>query len=92
MRERKQINGLLEMCKDLQYKVHMGDYDCSESSIRFSCDLLLRNMIMILELEENGENFTKELKYLKSNIVGTYRHITKDYSETTLSKYNLTHS
>lgn len=91
MTEGKQIEGLLEMCRDLQEMVHLSEFNGDENSVRFSCDLLLRNMIMLLELNQQGKDLNNELGYLKDNLLGVYCHITTQKFNRAMDKYNLTY-
>jgi hypothetical protein len=89
--ERKEdIQNLLKLCEDLQEIVHLREgVTVNVHSLSYSCDLLLRNMIMILEKEKNGDNFTEEMKYLKNNILGAHAHLTDNMAIDTALKYKL---
>lgn len=89
MRKDKQLRGLLELCENLQSRTHSGDVTTDLKSLQFSCDLLLKNMIMILEKEKNGENITSELSFLTNNLLGANAHLTGKRAEKTVAEYNI---
>ncbi|PGT89232.1 hypothetical protein [Bacillus sp. AFS040349] len=90
MRDDEKLDGLIKLCEDLQYKVNSNDINCSEEfSLRFSCDLLLRNMIALLEIEKGNKNFSQHLGYLENNILGTHAHLTNEDLKTTKKKYKI---
>lgn len=83
------IENVYEFCQDLQEKVHLHEVTTDINSLRFSCDLLLRNMLMILEKERSGESFTKEMHYIANNLLGTHAHLTGEDALITAKKYNM---
>lgn len=89
MENKQRIENLLEMCEDLQSKVHLRESNTNVDSLRFSCDLLLRNMIMILDQERQGKSFTHELNYLTNNLLGAHSKLTKTKASDTALKYQI---
>jgi hypothetical protein len=75
------INSLeksLKLCEDLQEKVHLREVTQDINSLRFSCDLLLRNMVMVLDQVRQGKNIEDELFYLMNNVIASQSHLTKE--------------
>jgi hypothetical protein len=89
MSKHRDIATIQELVLDLQHKVNIRDINCDFNSARFSCDLLLRNMNMILSLHLRGESIEKELGYLRDNLVASYSQLTGKDVETIAKKYDL---
>lgn len=89
MRERQRLLNVMNLCRDLQAKAQYGKVTTDLNGLSFSCDLLLKNLLMMIEKEMNGESFTNELNYIKNNLLGAYSHLTGESAETVASKYNL---
>lgn len=90
MKSTKDLKNLVKFCEDFQEQVHLRkEITESVSSLRFSCDLLLRNMIMMAEKENNGESFSEELYYITNNLLGAHAHLTGIDALTTAKKYDL---
>ncbi|NRD80151.1 hypothetical protein HPT25_22705 [Bacillus sp. BRMEA1] len=87
--DKRNLDSLLKLCEDFQKKVHIREVANDVNSLKFSCDLLLRNMIMIIEKEKNGESFTEEINYITNNLLGAHAHLTKEKADTTADKYNI---
>jgi hypothetical protein len=77
----------LKLCEDLQEKVHLRDVTHDISSLRYSCDLLLRNMIMVLDQTRQGKAITDELFYLMNNVIAAQSHLTKEKATDIYRKY-----
>ena len=90
MGKTERVTKLLKMCEDLQEQVHLRREICEDvDSLSFSCDLLLRNMIMILEKEKQGTPFTEELSYITNNLLGAHSHLTDQEAINTAHKYQV---
>ncbi|MGD6871241.1 hypothetical protein ACQCU1_03475 [Sutcliffiella horikoshii] len=89
MTNKNQVQKLLEITEELQHKVYSRNIDCDYNSLRFSCDLLLRNMAMVLSLDDQDKTVNDEMKYLESNILGAYAHLTGENAIKVAKKYNL---
>ncbi|MDR7237101.1 hypothetical protein [Neobacillus drentensis] len=86
---KSKLGNLLKLCEEFQETVHLRKVTKDVSSLNFSCDLLLRNMIMIIEKENNGESFTEELNYITNNLLGAHAHLTGVKAIETALKYNI---
>ena len=86
---KKDLENLLKLCEDLQVQAHLDEVIRDTRGLSFSCDLLLRNMIMMIEKEKNGESFTKEFDYILNNLLGAHSHLTGEKAINTAKKYNL---
>jgi hypothetical protein len=87
---KNEFKKILTLCEDLQAKTHMREVSENYGNVRFSCDLLLRNMIMICELQSNGKDIDQELSYLTNNLLGAHAHLTGEKAINTAQKYNIT--
>lgn len=89
MQQTKKLTGLIRLCEDLQWRVHLNEIDKRCLSLQFPCDLFLRSILMLFDLNQQGKSAEKEFDYLKGNLVAAYCQITNEELETVLEKYNL---
>ncbi|WEG14018.1 hypothetical protein PU629_06515 [Pullulanibacillus sp. KACC 23026] len=83
------FKNMLNLCEDLQELANIREVNGSYSDLCFSCDLILRNMIMILDLKSSGKDFDEEYRYLKNNLLAAYNRMTSEEIETIAKKYNM---
>ena len=89
MQKTNNIENLINLCEDLQVKVHLNEINARPESLRFPCDLFLRSVLMLFDLSQQGKSTEEEFGYLKSNLVAAYSHITNEDVEVILERYNL---
>jgi hypothetical protein len=89
MQRTSKIGNLINLCKDLQEKVHLNKIDGGPDCLQFPCDLFLRSILMLFNLNQQGKSAEKELYYLTSNLVAAYSRITNEDVDVILERYNL---
>jgi len=89
MQRTSEIGNLIELCEDLQGKVHLNEIDGGPEYLQFPCDLFLRSILMLFDLSQQGASAEKELDYLTSNLVAAYSRITNEDVDVILERYNL---
>ncbi|MEH7214801.1 hypothetical protein V7079_22850 [Priestia megaterium] len=90
MQRTSKIENLINLCEDLQEKVHLNDVEGDPECLQFSCDLFLRSVLMLFDLNQQGKSVEKESEYLTGNLVAAYSQITDEDVEVILKRYNLT--
>lgn len=86
---KRELENLLKLCEDFQEQVHLREITRDVNKLSFSCDLLLRNMIMMIEKEKNGESFSKEFHYICNNLLGAHANLTGENAIATGRRYNI---
>ncbi|MED4392545.1 hypothetical protein P4699_20475 [Priestia aryabhattai] len=89
MQKTSKIGNLINLCEDLQVKVHLNEIDRGPECLQFPCDLFLRSILMLFDLSQQGASAEKELDYLTGNLVAAYSRITNEDVEIILKRYNL---
>ncbi|MDW8515806.1 hypothetical protein ABEP17_03530 [Priestia flexa] len=89
MQRTSKVGNLINLCEDLQEKVHLNEIDGGPESLKFPCDLFLRSILMLFDLSQQGASAEKELNYLTSNLVAAYSRITNEDVDVILERYNL---
>ncbi len=87
--EHSSVSKLLLLCEELQDQTYLRDVIYDYQMLRTSCDLLLRNMILILQLQNDGKSFEDELDYLTENLVTVYSNLTSKKREDILNSYQI---
>lgn len=79
----------MNLCSDLQVRAYGGNVRTDVKSLTFSCDLLLRSILTMIEKEQNGENISDELNTIKNNLLCAYAHLTGESAENIAKRYSL---
>ncbi|MED1866030.1 hypothetical protein P4V41_21495 [Fictibacillus nanhaiensis] len=89
MNKYHKLDKLSKLCEELQYHIYMGKVTSDKHDLKFTCDLLFRNMIMILNLQKQDKNIDTEYGYILNNLLAAHTHLTNQNTEKTRKKFKI---